>query len=107
MSVFDNPKKELAALQAQLEAQEAWFQQELDSAKRMIGEAPKPAKPTSAAAGAPRSSTKPAATRSAAPQKAPAEKAPKKKGIKGLVILAVLEILGIAGIAAYWLLFLL
>ena len=107
MSVFDDPKKELAALQAQLEAQEEWFQQELDSAKRMIGEAPRQVRPTSAGAGVPQSGKKTAAARTSAPRKAPAEEKPKKKGIKGLVILALLELLGIAGIAAYWLLFLL
>ena len=106
MSVFDDPKKELAALQAQLEAQEEWFQQELDSAKRMIGEAPRPAKPASAA-GTPRANTKTTAARASAPRTAPPEETPKKKGVKGLVILAFLELLGIAGIAAYWLLVLL
>ena len=38
--MFDDPNKELAELQAQLEAQEEWFRRELDSAKRMIGQEP-------------------------------------------------------------------
>ena len=106
MSVFDDPKQELEALQAQLEAQEDWFQKELDAAKRMIGDAPRAAKPTSAAAGVPGARTAPQPkVRREAP--APKKEQPKKKGIRGLVILAILELLGIAGIAAYWLLFLL
>ena len=110
MPVFDDPKKELEALQAQIEAQENWFEKELDSAKRMIGEVPDRAKPTSAAAGVPvRRNPAPAPVRRPAVQEIPVirEEMPEKKGIRGLVILAVLEILGIAGIAAYWLLYLL
>ena len=107
MAVFDDPKKELARIQAQIEEQEDWFEKELDSAKRLIGDAPRAAKPTSAAAGVPaRNNPKSTATRKAAPKEVPVEE-PKKKGVKGLVILALVEILGIAGIAAYWLLHLL
>ena len=110
MSVFDDPKKELEALQAQLEAQEDWFEKELDSAKRMIGDAPRAARPTSAAAGVPARNQAGAVPqhRKKAPEKpVPVKQQPKKKGIRGLVILAVLELMGIAGIAAYWLLYLL
>ena len=107
MAVFDDPKKELERLQAQIEAQEEWFEQELDSAKRLIGDTPRPAKPTSAAAGVPaHTKAKTTAVRQAAKKEAPV-KEPKKKGVKGLLILALVEILGIAGIAAYWLLYLL
>ena len=110
MSVFDDPKKELEALQAQLEAQEDWFEKELDSAKRMIGDAPRAARPTSAAAGVPARNQVAAVPqpRKKAPEKpVPVKQQPKKKGIRGLVILAVLELMAIAGIAAYWLLYLL
>jgi hypothetical protein len=110
MSVFDDPKKELEALQAQIEAQEDWFEKELDSAKRMIGDVPRAAQPTSAAAGIPaRRSPAPAPVRTVQVRQepAPVQPEPRKKGIRGLVILAVLELLGIAGIAAYWLLYLL
>ena len=107
MAVFDDPRKELARIQAQIEEQEDWFEKELDSAKRMIGEAPRAPKPTAAASGVPgRSNAKTTAARKAAKKEAPPEE-PKKKGIKGLVILALLELLGIAGVAAYWLLYLL
>ena len=107
MAVFDDPKKELERLQAQIAAQEEWFEQELDSAKRLIGDTPRPAKPTSAAAGVPtHNKAKTTAARQAAKKEAPVA-APKKKGVKGLLILALVEILAIAGIAAYWLLHLL
>ena len=114
MSVFDDPRKELEALQAQLEQQEDWFEQELEAAKRMIGEAPRAARPTSAGAGIPGAGRTPQpkvrreVPRQEQPQKEqPKKKQPKKKGIRGLVILAILETLGIAGIAVYWLLYLL
>jgi hypothetical protein len=110
---MNDPNKELEALQAHIEAQEDWFARELDSAKRLIGDVPTAAKPTSAAAGVP-ARNYPAGTR---PIPAPipeltdepaSQEAPvKKKGIRGLVILALLELLGILGLAGYWLLFLL
>lgn len=107
MAVFDDPKKELARIQAQIEEQEDWFEKELDSAKRLIGDAPRAAKPTSASAGAPaHSKTKSTAVRQAAKKEAPPQE-PKKKGIKGPLIIALVELLGIAGIAAYWILYLL
>ena len=108
-----DPKKELEALQAHIEAQEDWFERELDSAKRMIGDIPTSPNPTSAAAGVPaRNYPNTAKARSAAlpvQEELPVTKtkAPKKKGIRGLVILALLELLGILGLAGYWLLFLL
>ena len=111
---MNDPKKELEALQAQLEAQEDWFQKELDSAKRMIGQQPD----------AP--ATVPAAAPAAAPvrnyannygektiqfdipgQTAVSEAPVPRKGIGRLVIIALLELAGIAGIAAYWILVLL
>ena len=115
MSVFDDSKKELEAIQAQIEAQEEWFARELDSAKRMIGETPQSARPTAAQAGIPARNYPVTGETRYVPQQPvhqpqPArrpEPAPKKKGIRGLVILAVLELLGILGIAGYWLLYLL
>ena len=110
MAVFDDPKKELEALQAQSEAQEDWFEKELDSAKRMIGEVPNGARPTSAAAGVPvRRNPAPAPVRRPAVQDIPVfrDELPPRKGIRGLVILAALELLGIVGIAAYWMVYLL
>ena len=111
MSVFDDPKKELEALQAQIEAQEDWFEKELDSAKRMIGDMPQTARPTSAAAGIPARNypmpEAPQRPRQAPRKPEPVPVQPKKKGIRGLVILALMELLGIAGIAAYWILVLL
>ena len=111
MSFSDDPKKELEALQAQLEAQEDWFQRELDSAKRMIGENPVPRTPVASVAAVPVRS-QPAQYKTAPqpapiPEITPEEKPKKKKGVKGLLILAGLELLGIGGIVAYWLLFLL
>lgn len=95
--MFDNPKKELEALEEQLLQNEAWFEKELESAKRMIGQAPQnpPKKQQSVAAGTPKA------------PKTPAKPAPKKKGVKGLLILAALELLGILGLAGYWVLVLL
>ena len=112
--MFDDPKKELEALEKQLLADEAWFEKELDSAKRMIGQ--NPAAPQRAAAArtpqSPKPTAKPApkaaAAKSAAqPQKKPEAPAPKKKSVKGLLILAGVETLGILGLIAYWVLFLL
>ena len=88
--MFDNPKKELEALEEQLLQHEAWFEKELESAKRMIGQAPQnpPKKQQSAAAGmpkAPKTPAKPAPKKqhSAAGMpkapKTPAEPAPKKQ----------------------------
>ena len=95
--MFDNPKKELESLEEQLLQHEAWFEKELESAKRMIGQAPQnpPKKQQSAAAGMPKA------------PKTPAKPAPKKKSVKGLLILASLEFLGILGLAGYWVLVLL
>ena len=79
MAVFDDPKKELERIQAQIAEQEDWFEKELDSAKRLIGEAPKAHKPTTAAAGVPaRSNAKTTAARQAAKKDAPAEE-PKRR----------------------------
>ena len=99
--MFDDPKKELDALEKQLLADEDWFKKELDSAKRMIDSDSKKAQRTAAA-------------RSVQTAKAPAKKdttkkapAPRKKGVKKLLILLLVEILGILALAAYWWLFLL
>ncbi len=118
--MFDDPRKELAELEKQLLEDEEWFQRELDSAKRMIGQMPeKPQRPT-----APRKTQATKVTQSApvrnyangygqgqpkaAPRKPQAEApAKKEKGIKGLVTLAIFETLGILGLAAYWVLYLL
>ena len=102
-----DPKKELEALQAQLEAQEDWFQKELDSAKRMIGQ-----QPDAPAAAPVRNYANNYGEKTiqfdipgqAAVSEAPV---PKQKGIGRLVIVALLELAGIAGIAAYWILVLL
>ena len=120
MSVFDDPMKELEQLQAQLLEQEEWFQRELDSAKRMIGDLPEArqtaAAPRSVAAAQPpvRNYANNYGAQPVRMHAAPAaipeireEPVPKKKGVKGLLVIAALELLGIGGIAAYWLLFLL
>ena len=116
--MFDNPKKELEALEEQLLQHEAWFEKELESAKRMIGQAPQnPPKKQQSAAGMPKAPKTPAepapkkqpsaaAGMPKAP-KPPAKPAPKKKSVKGLLILASLEFLGILGLAGYWVLVLL
>ena len=98
MAMFDNPKKELADLEAKLLKEEEWFATELEQAKALIGEEPvkkpKAAKPQTQAAPA---------------KKASGSKKSKKKekSNTGLVVLAILETLGIVGIVAYWILFLL
>ncbi len=104
MAMFDDPKKELAKLEAQLLKEEEWFDRELEQAKALIGDEPAPRK---------KAAQKPAQTAPKQPAKKTAAKqpkedpAPKKKSNKGLVILACLETLGIVGVVAYWLLFLL
>ena len=99
--MFDDPKKELDALEKQLLADEDWFKKELDSAKRMIDPDP-------------RKSQRSTAARSAQAAKTPAKKdtakdvpVPRKKGVKKLLVLLLVEILGILALAAYWWLFLL
>lgn len=108
MSVFDDPKKELEKLQQQLLEDEAWFEQELDSALRMIGEDVPKKNPTAAQVGVPvRKNPTQAAAKTAArtnPRPAPVQEVPREKGIRDLVVLAVLETLGIVGVVAYWLL---
>ncbi len=96
MSVFDDPNKELELLQAQLEEQEEWFRRELDSAKRMIGDAPKtPVKSQP---------KKPVKKPVQQPQKLEIEEEkPRKKGLGRLFLVAGLELLGILGILGYWL----
>lgn len=110
MSVFDDPKKELEKLQQQLLEDEAWFEKELDSALRMIGEDVPKKNPTGTRAGtpakkpAPQAPARPKPSSKTRPATDEPRKAPKEKGIRGLVILAVLETLGIVGVVAYWLL---
>ena len=109
--MFDNPKKELAKLEKQLLEDEEWFQRELDSAKRMIGQAPEKTRQTSAPRTVQASPARSTGSVKTTPQpQAVKEKAPvrrKKKSAKGLLILLCAEILGILGLAAYWLLVLL
>lgn len=109
--MFDDPKKELKALEKQLLEDEAWFEKELDSAKRMIGQVPQKSLQATAprTPQAPKPAVKAVPASNAAPAKQKDEKAaqPKKKGIRGLVILASLESLGILGLIVYWLLFIL
>ena len=104
--MFDDPKKELEALEKQLLADEDWFQKELDSAKRMIDPDSKKSQRTTAArsAQAAKAPAKKGAEKKEAAKNAPA---PKKKGVKKLLILLLVEILGILALAAYWWLFLL
>ena len=104
-----DPKKELEALQAQLEAQEDWFQKELDSAKRMIGQQPDaPAAPAAAPVRNYANNYGEKTIQFDIPGQAAVSEAPvPKKGIGRLVIVALLELAGIAGIAAYWILVLL
>ena len=126
--MFDNPKKELEALQEKLLQDEEWFEKELDSAKRMIGQMPEKNR---AAAAAPKAKNKSASKEAPKVREVSAvkpvggrgkddtqvwsrelnleqeEPQPKEKGIKGLLILAALETLGIALVGAYWALFLL
>jgi hypothetical protein len=112
--MFDNPKKELEKLEKQLLEDEEWFQRELDTAKRMIGQVPAkqqrpsaprtPQVPQAAPKSAPVRSSGSKQKAQAVPVKEPVEK---KKSNKGLVILACAEIVGILGLVAYWVLFLL
>ena len=110
--MFDDPKKDLEYLQEQLLREEEWFQRELESAKVMIGDAPR------------KNTKKPQPQRTNPAPKAPVrnyangygektpaadkrETAKPRKGIGGLVALAVVETLGIVGVVAYWMLVLL
>jgi hypothetical protein len=122
MFMFDDPKKELEELQEKLLQDEDWFEKELDSAKRMIGQVPEKDR---AAAAAPKAKNKRAVREASAGKTAAApvmddtqvwsrelsfeqeEPKPKEKGIRNLLIIAALETLGIALVGAYWALFLL
>ena len=109
---MNDPKKELEALQAHLEAQEDWFQKELDSAKRMIGQQPDaPAAPAAPVAAPVRNYANNYGEKTIQfdiPGQTAVSEAPvPRKGIGRLVIIALLELAGIAGIAAYWILVLL
>lgn len=120
--MFDDPKKELEQLQDKLLQDEDWFEKELDSAKRMIGQRPE----------------KDLAVRPAAPEKKyKEEKAeppvrnfangyglgdtqvwtrelnfeeeepqpqPRDMVVRKLLILAGLETLGILAVIGYWML---
>ena len=100
--MFDDPNKELAALQAQLETQEEWFRKELDSAKRMIGQQPNtPAAPARSYAN---NYGKQPVRKAYVPDipEIQEEEPPKKKSVRGLLILASLELLGIFAILGYW-----
>lgn len=105
--MFDDPNKELEALQAQIDAQEEWFRRELDSAKRMIGDAPRAPKPTSPMAGVSANRSAQTVRMNPVQEKPAVKEVPKKKSNRGLAILALVELLGILGLAGYWLLFLL
>jgi len=122
--MFDDPRKELERLQAQLLEDDEWFEKELESARALIGDAPrKPAKKNGNKA-KPRQEEvhrkQPKARKAAAPvrnyannygqDKPPVRNngaAKPQKGIGGLVVLALLETMGIVGVVAYWLLVLL
>ena len=113
--MFDNPKKELEELQEKLLQDEEWFEKELDTAKRLIGQQPQK-KP---AAAAPKKEIKEMPAHNVAKGMENTqvwtrelnfeeeEMQPTEKGVKGLLILAALETLGILAIGAYWALFLL
>ena len=103
--MFDDPNKELAELQAQLEAQEEWFRRELDSAKRMIGQEPeRKAAPAAPVRNYANNYGKQPVRKAYVPDipEIQEEEPPKKKGVRGLVILASLELLGIFAILGYW-----
>lgn len=108
--MFDDPNKELKQLEEKLLAEEAdqndWFEKELEEAKSLLGETDNKKRK---AAGAQNPQVRNFANNygkdHADPEKK--EEKPKKKGIKGLAIVAVVETLAIAGLVAYWLMFLL
>ena len=103
--MFDDPNKELEALQAQLDAQEEWFQRELDSAKRMIGQEPeRKAAPAAPVRNYANNYGNQPIRKAYVPDipEIQEEEPPKKKSVRGLVILASLELLGIFAILGYW-----
>ena len=115
MPMFDDPNKELEKLQAQLLEQEDWFERELDSAKRMIGDMPAAkAAPARIPADSRVSGTEQPRIREmklsedvSQPKAKSKKKKSKEKSNRGLIILALLEALGILGLAGYWVLVLL
>ena len=111
MAMFDNPRKDLEALEARLLEDEEWFERELTQAKALMGEEPvKKAKNT-----APQSAgKKPAGKKTTPAQKVRASARkdqvlmdPPPYNNRGLLVLALIETLGIVMVVAYWLAFLL
>ena len=103
--MFDDPNKELAALQAQLEAQEEWYRQELDSAKRMIGQMPEPkAAPAAPVRNYANNYGQQPVRKGYVPDipEIQEEEPPKRKSNRGLLIVASLELLGIFSSLGYW-----
>ena len=101
----DNPRKDLEQLEMLLILDEDWFKRELDSAKRMIGQEPeRKAAPAAPVRNYANNYGKQPVRKAYVPDipEIQEEEPPKKKGVRGLVILASLELLGIFGILGYW-----
>lgn len=114
--MFDDPKRDLKRMEAELLAQEdeSWLDRELAEARRLLDrdyeeeDAPEESEPESAPAvrigtGAANTDRVDVDLDAYSDELLDAPPVKKEKGVRGLVILIVLELLGIAGLGAYWL----
>ena len=113
---YENTKQEAQELEKQLLEDEEWFRRELDTAKMMIGDLPankiKPKNQTypvdpeirNYANGYGKKVTRDTTHLGNLMDYDGEQFEPRKKGVRGLIILAGLETLGILGVVAYWLL---
>ena len=105
--MFDDPKKELERLQQLLDGEDdRWLDDQLAEAHRLMGD-PVPEEEPPAEVRRFRGRNTDPADVDMVGYSDEIHDEPKKKGVRGLVILACLELLGIAAVAAYWLLVLL
>ncbi len=118
MNEYEHSKQEALELEKQIQADEEWFRRELDSAKMMIGDLPMRKNPKAQgypvdpeirnyANGYGKKVSYDTGRMGNLMNYDGEEYEPRKKGIRGLLILAVLETLGILGVVAYWMLVLL
>jgi hypothetical protein len=119
MNEYEKTKLDALELEKQIQADEEWFRRELDTAKMMIGDMPVnkmktknqsyPADPEirNYANGYGQKVTHDTTRLGNLMNYDGEEFEPRRKGVRGLIILATLEILGILGVVAYWMLVLL
>ena len=101
--MFDDPRKELNRLQAQLlEDDEDELGDMLADAHRLLGDGEEEDEPAPVRPATPRTRNTDRSDTDLDDYSRRVHDAPKKKGVAGLVFLLCLELMGIAVLAAYW-----